>query len=60
MKKSEMEVEIQELKRLLKDAVLVIEDFLPNIGRCALQNYERLNTVLCESRKYTHAVDSDE
>ena len=43
------EIEAARLRLTLLDAVLVIEDFLPNIGQCALQNYERLNTVLIES-----------
>lgn len=35
----------------LRDAILVIEDFMPNIGRCVLQDYGRLNDVLCLSRE---------
>ena len=31
--------------------VEVIEDFMPNIGQCALQDYGRLNTALIEADK---------
>lgn len=40
-----------ELVDLLAKAVLVIEDFLPNIGHCVLQDYGRLNVVLIDSGK---------
>ena len=40
-----------ELMRLLAEAVAVIEDFLPNIGQCVLQDYGRLNRVLTETRR---------
>jgi hypothetical protein len=29
----------------------VVEDFLPNIGNCALQDYGRLNTAMIASKK---------
>ena len=35
-----------KLTELCRQAELVIEDFMPNIGQCALQDYGRLNTVL--------------
>lgn len=38
-------------RRCLEQAIAVIEDFMPNIGRCVLQDYGRLNDVLCESRQ---------
>lgn len=34
---------------LIKLLVEVIEDFMPNIGKCALQDYGRLNTALIEA-----------
>lgn len=40
----------ENLRDCLRRAILVIEDFMPNIGRCVLQDYERLNNVLCDSR----------
>lgn len=43
--------ETKNLLRLLKMGVAVVEDFMPNIGRCALQDYGRLNDFLVESAK---------
>lgn len=40
---------------LLEKARLVIEDFLPNVGHCALQDYGRLNDVLIDSAKVLRA-----
>ncbi len=39
-----------EARALAADAIKVIEDFLPNIGRCALQDYGRLNDVMVRAR----------
>ena len=38
-------------KELIQMLVDVIQDFLPNIGNCALQDYGRLNTALIEADK---------
>lgn len=35
--------------KLIRKLVEVIEDFMPNIGQCALQDYGRLNEALMES-----------
>lgn len=43
--------EIDRLVSLVENLNLVIEDFLPHIGSCCLQNYERLNMSLLESEK---------
>lgn len=45
------EGDIDRLRDCLRGAILVIEDFMPNIGRCVLQDYGRLNDVLCDSSK---------
>jgi len=37
------------LRDTLAQAIAVIEDFMPNIGRCVLQDYGRLNDVLRDS-----------
>ena len=37
---------ITDLKELVKIGELVVEDFMPNIGNCALQDYGRLNDFL--------------
>lgn len=33
------------------ELLLLIEDFMPNIGRCVLQDYQRLNEAPIEARK---------
>jgi len=48
--------EIERLTILAKDAEKVIEDFLPYIGQCALQDYALLNDVL----KRLHRLKSTE
>jgi hypothetical protein len=35
---------------LIQQMRAVICDFMPNIGRCVLQDYALLNKVLCDSR----------
>ena len=37
------------MKRLVKMGEAVVEDFMPNIGACALQDYGRLNEFLIEA-----------
>lgn len=39
------------LLALVRDMRATIEDFLPNIANCALQDYGRLNDVLIRSSK---------
>ena len=46
-----LQVRVEELRALLKVGVEVVEDFMPNIGRCALQDYGRLNDFLNDSAK---------
>ena len=45
---SQEESEDTKLIRMLTD---VVEDFLPNIGSCALQDYGRLNDAMIASSK---------
>lgn len=45
------EEECRRLRALLRMGVEVVEDFLPNIGSCALQDYGRLNEFLMQSKK---------
>lgn len=40
-----------ELREVVKELLLVIDDFIPNIGNCALQNYKRLNDAPIRARK---------
>jgi len=45
------EAEINRLRNLVLLGLAVVDDFLPNVGRCALQDYGRLNTFCVEARK---------
>ena len=45
----EVLAEIERLRGLVKMGEAVVEDFMPNIGLCALQDYARLNQFLCET-----------
>jgi hypothetical protein len=47
--------EIARLRALVLLGVAVVEDFMPNIGSCALQDYGRLNNFLIESAKVARA-----
>lgn len=44
--RKEPEVEIQRLRALVVKGLEVVEDFMPNIGSCALQDYGRLNEFM--------------
>lgn len=46
-----LEAESARLRNLVLMGAEVVEDFLPNIGRCALQDYGRMNSFLVESSK---------
>lgn len=41
---------IEELRTLVSKGLAVVDDFLPNIGSCALQDYGRLNQFCIEAR----------
>lgn len=43
------DAEIERLRNLVLKGAEVVQDFMPNIGRCALQDYERLNTFIVEA-----------
>lgn len=51
-----LEAQVIELKRLVVKGFEVVEDFMPNIGACALQNYGRLNEFLLEARPLKHEL----
>lgn len=40
-----------ELENLARKLTAVVEDFLPNIGKCVLQDYGQLNDALMESTR---------
>lgn len=46
---AEVAANIVRLHALATEAVDTVLDFLPNAGKCALQDYGRLNHVLMES-----------
>lgn len=40
-----------DMRQLLKMGLEVVEDFLPNVGQCALQDYGRLNDFMIMATK---------
>ena len=52
---SEQDMEIERLKEMVAKGKRVVEDFLPNIGNCALQNYGELNEFMIESEELENA-----
>lgn len=45
------EGELEALLDLIYQLDGVVKDFLPNIGKCALQDYQALNIGLCEATR---------
>lgn len=45
------EEELNKLRRLVKQGEAVVEDFMPNIARCVIQDFGRLNEFLIEAKK---------
>ena len=45
----EYKAKVERLERLVKMGEAVVEDFLPNIGHCVLQDYGRMNDFLMEA-----------
>lgn len=43
--------EIEHLRALVLQGLAVVDDFLPNIGQCVLQDYGRLNEFCMEARR---------
>lgn len=41
----------KDLRELLQMGVEVVEDFMPNIGNCVLQDYGRVNEFLIKSKE---------
>jgi len=41
----------KELRELLQMGLEVVEDFMPNIGNCVLQDYGRVNEFLMKSKE---------
>ena len=55
MNAKEAEV-VGDLVGAILELLAVVEDFMPNVGNCALQNYERLNTAPAEGRRAIEAA----
>ena len=58
MSEREMRQEILELRKLVKMGEAVVEDFLPNIGNCALQDIGRLNLFLMNASTLEQQVET--
>lgn len=43
------EAELMVLVKLIQKLDGVVKDFMPNIGKCVLQDYQALNDSLCEA-----------
>ncbi len=43
-----------ELLKIIDKGYAVVLDFMPNIGKCVLQDYKRLNEFLIEARRVTN------
>ena len=46
---SEANTKLAEADALIAKGLAVVHDFLPNIGRCVLQDYQRMNEFCSES-----------
>ena len=49
---TESDLEIAKLRGLVALGRRVVNDFLPNVGNCALQRYDELNQFMIESEPY--------
>jgi hypothetical protein len=49
---TEKDMEIERLKELVRMGRAVVDDFLPNVGTCALQDYGRLNEFLMQTKEF--------
>lgn len=49
---------VPKMEELIPRLVAVIDDFLPNVGRCALQNYGELNSSLVDARAILKALEA--
>ena len=53
---SKLQIEVANLKLLVKMGERVVNDFLPNIGNCTLQDYTELNDFLGETAKIPDGI----
>lgn len=54
-----METECDRLTAIIRKGHAVVEDFMPNIGGCVLQNYQRLNEFLIEAQRVIWDADAE-
>ena len=50
-KLSDAQLRIEYLEDLVMMGMAVVEDFLPNVGQCALQDFGRLNDFLIAANR---------
>ena len=50
--------EFDRIIATVKDLVAVVDDFMPNIGKCSLQNYRRLNEAPITGRQIVEKYDT--
>ena len=55
----DLQAQLANDTKLIAMLTQVVEDFLPNIGKCALQDYGKLNTALCLSGERLQAITGD-
>ena len=48
--------ERDRLANCLSEMVKLVDDFMPNVGRCTIQNYRRLNDAPIEARRLLAAL----
>lgn len=53
---AKLEAQLAEADALIAKGLAVVHDFLPNIGRCVLQDYQRMNEFCSEA--VARAADS--
>ena len=51
--RSELQARLAEADALIAKGLAVVHDFLPNIGRCVLQDYQRMNEFCSEAAALT-------
>lgn len=44
--------ELERRDAIIRKGLAVVEDFMPNIANCALQDYGRLNEFLMEAKEF--------
>jgi hypothetical protein len=53
---NDLETYVTKLEELVLQGERIVEDFLPNIGKCALQNYAQLNEFLIAASSLRNSI----